>query len=190
MAAVRAHAPRPPPACRFPLDVPGDATHSLSTPSLLSLTLCSLPRPLLPLPSTPERSSSSPTQITAATVHPVPPRWVQRNRHRLLRRQHQPIRPREPSSVFPELIPNLRPPATSPAIRRRLRLPEHAELLIDLTVSPCCFLLALPLCSRPLAPSSDRARELTAAGHGTAVARAHLPRIRAHPRAHRVRRAP
>ena len=155
--------PRPLQTCH------GDAPQPLASP----LTLCSLPRPLLPLPSTPERSSSSPTQITAATVHPVPPRWVQRNRHRLLRRQHQPIRPREPSSVFPELIPNFRPPATSPAIRRRLRLPEHAELLIDLTVSPCCFLLALPLCSRPLAPSSDRARELTAAGHGTAVARAH-----------------
>ena len=127
------HAPAPPPASPAP---PGDATTTPRSSSLLSLTLCSLPRPLLPLPSTPERSSSSPTQITAATVHPVPPRWVQRNRHRLLRRQHQPIRPREPSSVFPELIPNLRPPATSPAIRRRLRLPEHAELLIDLTVSP------------------------------------------------------
>ena len=130
------HAPAPPPASRRFPDVAVNATHLPSTPSLLSLTLSSLPRPLLPLPSTPERSSSSPTQITAATVHPVPPRWVQRNRHRLLRRLHQPIRPREPCSVFPELIPNLRPPATSPAIRRRLRFPEHAGHLYGTAVSP------------------------------------------------------
>ena len=115
------------------------ATETPRSPSPLPLTLCSLPRPLLPLPSTPERSSSSPTQITAATVHPVPPRWVQRNSHRLLRRQHQPIRPREPSSVFPELIPNFRPPATSPAIRRRLRLPEPAESSLEIAVSSDTF---------------------------------------------------
>ena len=76
------HAPAPPPASPAP---PGDATTTPRSSSLLSLTLCSLPRPLLHLPSTPERSSSTPLAVAMATGHPTPRLDAQKVRHSVLR---------------------------------------------------------------------------------------------------------
>ena len=106
----------------------------LSSPSLAALSpdlfplLCSLFLSARAELVAANRRTHSQSHPLASPTHPRAPRRRPRPPHRATPRQ-------KPRSAVPELIFNIRPPATSSSIRRRLCFPDLASLLVGTAVS-------------------------------------------------------
>ena len=135
MAAVRAHAPRPPPACRFSLDVPGDATRS-PRPLPLSPVLIPSPGPL---------SFTHPNGFVAAARHhrshraplafPCCPAAPSRRPRPLSR-----VRQRRTACIAPCTLDFAASAPRSPATsRRRQPVPDRAVCFYVTAVSSATF---------------------------------------------------